>query len=120
MLFRSVTPSGKIIVGGYFDTYQNTNYSTSLIALHGGVALATNDFEVSNSVKIYPNPVKDILNITTIDNSEIVSAKIYDLQGKLVLETTATSIDTNNLTSGLYFVNIVTEKGQLTKKFIKE
>ena len=116
----TVTPNGKIIVGGYFDTYQNTNYSTSLIALHGGVALATNDFEVSNSVKIYPNPAKDILNITTIDNSEIVSAKIYDLQGKLVLETTTTSIDTNNLTSGLYFVNIVTEKGQSTKKFIKE
>lgn len=116
----TVSPNGKIIVGGTFYKYQNTNYSTNLIALHGGVALATNDFEISNSVKIYPNPAKDILNITTIDNSEIVSAKIYDLQGKLVLETTTSSIDTNNLTSGLYFVNIVTEKGQSTKKFIKE
>lgn len=116
----TVSPNGKIIVGGAFYKYQNTYYSTNLIALHGGVALSTNDFEVNNSVKIYPNPVKDILNITTIDNSEIISVKIYDLQGKLILETTTTSIDTNDLTSGLYFVNILTEKGRLTKKFIKE
>lgn len=116
----NISPNGKIIAVGNFNIYQNSNYSTSIIALHGGVALSTNDFELNNSISVFPNPVKDILNVSSTDNATVTSLKIYDLQGKLIAETTNNYMNTSNLSAGLYVVKIVTDQGQLTKKFIKE
>jgi len=111
---------GKIFVGGNFTTYQDSNESASLIALHSETNLATENFTNANGVSLYPNPVKDILNIDLLDNTSISSVKIYDLQGKLLLEKASNDIDVSSLSAGLYLIKIATEKGEFTKKFIKE
>jgi len=39
---------------------------------------------INNNIKAYPNPIKDILNIESI-NAEIQKIELYDLQGRLIL-----------------------------------
>ncbi|MDI9308734.1 MAG: T9SS type A sorting domain-containing protein, partial [Limnohabitans sp.] len=111
---------GKILVGGYFYTYNGNNGSANLIGLHSGQSLATENFHNSNSFTISPNPVKDFLHIQSNDFTAITSAKIYDLQGKLIQETTTTTIPVSSLAKGLYIVKVKTENAELSKKFIKE
>jgi len=73
------------------------------------------------NLKIYPNPVKDELRI---DNGElrINKVEICDLTGKMVNSQwlNGKSINVANLPQGIYFVKIETDKGNVTRKFIKE
>ncbi len=111
---------GKILVGGFFTTYKDTTDSAYIIVLHPETNLSTDDFEAVNDFSVYPNPTRDVLNIVSKGDRSILSAKIFDLQGKLILGTQNTSIDVQNLSSGLYLVKIETESGAITKKFTKQ
>ena len=61
-----------------------------------------------DDLNVYPNPVKDILTISGLEGGEIIS--IFDLSGRLVINTKATNeieeISVNNLPSGNYFLRI--------------
>jgi hypothetical protein len=70
------------------------------------------DEQNAESISIYPNPVKDILNIQGV----FESVKIYDMFGKLVLTSNKSSINTENLSEGIYMINITTNNMVITKK----
>ena len=75
-----------------------------------------------DQIRIYPNPVKDILNIDL--KSDKGSVKIFDLTGKVVktadLNKSGT-IDVSQLTKGMYLVEIILNgNAKVTKKIIKE
>lgn len=110
---------GKILVSGDFKNYQNSIDSSFLIKLYGQNVLSTAGFNENNVFTIYPNPVSDVVKITS-SNNEIESIKIYNLQGKLMLETSANIVNVSNFTNGFYLAKIKTNNGEETKKFIKE
>ena len=73
--------------------------------------------------KVYPNPVNDRLYIVTED--EVENVVVYDIYGRLQVTETAShqgnvAIDVANLKSGIYFVKINTEKGNIVKRIIKQ
>ena len=72
--------------------------------------------------KIYPSPTSDHINITT--NNLINTIKIYNVEGKEVLNetvgSTSAKLNIENLSSGMYFAH-VTSNGITSKiKFIKQ
>lgn len=69
-------------------------------------------------ISIYPNPVIDVIQIKT--NEALQSAEIYDLTGRLIQSTTASSIPVQNLQSGAYVLKIKTNQSTTSKKFIKK
>ncbi|WP_313026664.1 leucine-rich repeat domain-containing protein [Soonwooa sp.] len=73
----------------------------------------------SRSIKIFPNPTTDFINILAT-NKSIEKVLIYDLSGKQVMSTTATRINVSRLPSGVYMLNIKTENGIKNLKFIKQ
>ena len=81
-----------------------------------------NDLEKVN-FKIYPNPVKETLNVT-LPNSINSNITITDVTGKEVYnaDRNGKSIDINTaaLTKGMYFITIKNSQGTLTKKFMKQ
>jgi Secretion system C-terminal sorting domain len=86
-----------------------------------GVVLASNTFETS-SLKTYPNPIKEILNISYDKNiSKIV---VYNLLGQEVvvkyLNSTEAKIDLSNLTAGNYILKLTSENEVKTIKVVKE
>ncbi|MEO8234941.1 MAG: T9SS type A sorting domain-containing protein [Flavobacterium sp.] len=95
-----------------------TNTSTTLIT-----ALSVSDFVFSNYFNLYPNPVKEVLNISIKESIEVTSINIYNTLGQLVLvipnaQNTKT-VDVSSLTSGNYFIKINSDKGTSNTKFIK-
>ena len=79
--------------------------------------LSIDENSTKNKVKIYPNPVKDFLNI---DAKNIDWIKIYDVSGKLVKTFSKQSkINISELPKGNYLTEI-SENGKISKqKFIK-
>ncbi|KFC20061.1 T9SS type A sorting domain-containing protein [Chryseobacterium sp. FH1] len=81
--------------------------------------LAVSDSK-NETVSIYPNPVKDILNIKTA--SKIKSHKVYNLSGQVVNAKLISdkTIDFSRLEKGIYVVEIQLENGKkLSQKIIK-
>ena len=70
------------------------------------------------SIKIYPNPVQDELNIQT--NNLVKQIEIFDLTGKKVLTSKSKNINIQHLSKGTYLVKVITDKEELTQKVIKK
>src|SRR5690554_7581730 len=82
-------------------------------------SLNDNDFA---GVKIYPNPVKEVLNITN-ENGTLQSVEVVSATGSIVYSSTISSsnftVNTAQLNAGVYFVNVRTENSAKTFKVIK-
>lgn len=92
--------------------------STVAAKMVSGKTLGNDSFA---GIKIYPNPVKDILTLETpFDQSTI---KIYSATGAMVKEIVLNGekiIDVSDLSDGLYILSVEDEKGPITKTFIKQ
>jgi len=82
-------------------------------------ALANQQFDMTN-LKVYPNPVKNILNIQ--NDQAVQKAEIFDLNGRLLQSTTLTNnqINLSQITSGIYFVKIYSNNKTGVVKITKE
>jgi hypothetical protein len=90
------------------DTFDSTNAS-----------LSVEDLELLSGLLVYPNPATDILNISS--QLELKKVVIFNLLGKQVVETTATSqIDVSHLSAGIYLLNVYSENAKAIKKLIVE
>ena len=75
----------------------------------------------SESLSISPNPTKNQLTIANIQ-SEVLDISIIDITGKMVKKVAGNvhTINVSNLTNGIYFLQVKTDKGLVNRKFIKE
>ena len=78
--------------------------------------LSTKDIIADTNFNVYPNPVKDNLNITS--NIDIDFVEVFNSTGALV--TSGKNITFKNLPNGIYLLKAKTKKGYITKKIIKE
>ncbi len=85
-------------------------------------AVAVQDARV-NKFTIYPNPASDHITINELPSNKSFNAQIYNMTGMLIKQREVNSdnaiIDINDLTPGLYFLNV---PGYLleAQKFIKQ
>ena len=84
------------------------------------VLLSHQDSEIADLI-VYPNPVQDILRVTSEENLE--SYRIYSVAGGLIseekIENTNQFIDVSSLTTGVYFIEITSNDQKVMKKIIK-
>ncbi|OUS00865.1 hypothetical protein A9Q86_08925 [Flavobacteriales bacterium 33_180_T64] len=81
--------------------------------------LSTDDFSIE-TISIYPNPAKNILNFKGV-TSETLNIKVFDILGKSVINTVIEQngrLDISVLTSGIYIIKF--ENYNVTYKFVKE
>ncbi|MFC5269262.1 T9SS type A sorting domain-containing protein [Adhaeribacter terreus] len=76
------------------------------------------------SVSIYPNPTQNLLNIDLLENTQIVTAQLTDVTGKVILThhfkaSEAKKLNLENLKPGIYLLKLETEKGQTVRKILK-
>ncbi|QTY26332.1 T9SS type A sorting domain-containing protein [Flavobacterium sp. CS20] len=77
---------------------------------------------LEDNISIYPNPVKDILNIRC---SEMIlqHISIFDLQGRILVNDNIlenNQLDLSNLPLGIYVLQIKTNQGVSVKKLVKK
>ena len=75
-----------------------------------------------NSIKLYPNPANDVVNVQcTMYN--VQSVEVIDVYGKVIKTMSVTEnptrINVSGLANGMYFVRVTTEQGVVTKQFVK-
>ncbi len=69
------------------------------------------DDVISNTIRIYPNPVSDFLTVK-INQDEIKSIKVFSLLGKQILQTKSNRIDMRNVSKSVYLLQIVKYNGE--------
>jgi len=83
--------------------------------------LGTAEWNIA-SIKIQPNPVKDILNISSKKN--ITNVTIYNILGQVMLSESGndkeTKMDLSQLTTGTYIVKITADNQVKTIKVVKQ
>ncbi len=93
-------------------------YMDNVLFVEG--TLGVNDFN-ANVFSVYPNPVKDVLNIESA--AAVNSVVVYDVLGKVVLQAQPDAIspkvDMSNLSSGAYMVQVTIGNASKTVKVIK-
>lgn len=86
-----------------------------------GSPLGTSNFD-TNGFRMYPNPAKDLLNLSS--STLIENVKVYNTLGQLVLKQTNASNDVSlnvsELSKGVYIVIAQVGNAQIRKQFIKE
>lgn len=70
------------------------------------------------NIKIYPNPAKDFINITS--DKAVKSVEIYDVLGRLIKTDSSNKINISQLSKGNYILKIKTDSGDVIEKIIKE
>ena len=128
--FGSNTTSG--IYPSYHYLIENigNNLKLTLINPNGDNAiywsenLSVSD-SISNTIKVYPNPVEDMLTIVTEKYNKELFITIFDMQGKRVLNNVIKNskefnINLSKLISGTYLLNIKTENKNINTKILKK
>lgn len=82
--------------------------------------LAVSEGENVKSVKIYPNPVEDVLNVMNVSSS--ASYEIFNAPGQLIAKGTIGEgkINVRTFVKGIYFITITNKEEKSTTKFVKK
>lgn len=115
-------PEGPGIFQEFLVECRNNN---EVVLTYNG-ALSTNEFE-SVQAKIYPVPFNDQLSIVLNKSEQIKKVSLVDINGKVVFErnpnepSNILNLDLFDLSSGVYFLNIITENNMsVWKKVLKQ
>lgn len=86
--------------------FNNALDGSQILELYNtNTVLSSQDFNDNNlQASLYPNPVRDILNIE-IEN-DIQSIEIYNIQGQKVLSSNQKQLNVSDLATGMYMVRI--------------
>lgn len=79
--------------------------------------LSSNDFVLSK-ISLFPNPTKDEFMIQLQEGLELQEVNIYNSLGQFIKSTNNNVIKTSELSTGIYYVEIVTNQGKATKKIV--
>ncbi|MFL5729250.1 MAG: T9SS type A sorting domain-containing protein, partial [Cytophagaceae bacterium] len=86
---------------------------------------ALNKTVINNSLTVYPSPAKESLTVS-FDANETTDVTLSDIVGNKMLSASANAgsnkitMNTSNLSSGIYILNVSTENGKVARKVVIE
>ncbi|WP_134385214.1 leucine-rich repeat domain-containing protein [Flavobacterium psychrophilum] len=83
-----------------------------------GNLLSNHSFAIESALKIYPNPVSEILNIVLQEGLQLEKVNFYNTLGQLIKTTNHSEINVSSFAKGNYFVEVMTNQGKTTKTII--
>ncbi|EMY3557434.1 leucine-rich repeat domain-containing protein, partial [Flavobacterium psychrophilum] len=83
-----------------------------------GSLLSNHSFAIESNLKIYPNPVSEILNIALQEGLQLEKVNFYNTLGQLIKTTNHSEINVSSFAKGNYFVEVITNQGKATKTII--
>ena len=119
---KSDVAVGDFITGDaniYFDF--NAPIITNMVSTEIIDDLSSTNYGLENNISIYPNPTQNILHIEVKNNQEIEQIKIHNLSGLELINVKENKqqLHLENLSAGVYFIQIQTNLGTVNKRFIK-
>ena len=111
------TTNAASATGTFDNIFVNADATDSLLSTKSNALVA-------NNISVYPNPSRDLVNISN-DDSSIKTIEMTDLNGRVVktvnvADSSNVQVNISDLSVGVYMMKIVSDKGTTTKKVIKE
>jgi len=93
-----------------------------LISKNNNAVLGVDLKVLENEITVYPNPVKNTLNIKNNSQTILKKITIYDVLGRKIIqkENPSNKISMNKLSFGIHLVVINTDKGTIHKTILKK
>lgn len=79
-----------------------------------------NEIGTYSPFHIFPNPTSDFISIFSDNTTKLKTTSITNIFGQTILTTDKTTIDLSQLTSGIYFVQLRTERGNYETKVLRK
>lgn len=128
LLYRVAIPNCNGLMGikigpdGYI--YAVDHGHNRVIKLKPTTSNGLSDMQIGNNISIYPNPTRKNWQIQNADGTVIQSYVVYNLQGEIITEgvvnSSQFSVESSELTSGVYFLQLNIGEGSYIHKIIKE
>ncbi len=110
--------AGKIAIGAPYNNKNGTDAGAVRVYNLSGI-LSLDKFVMSN-FSLYPNPASELVTINLQDNLSIDKVNIYNTLGQLIKTEKNNIISVNHLSAGIYYFEIITDKGKVAKAVIIE
>ncbi len=112
--------SGSTVIasGGSFNNSESTSFTNK--------TLATETYESTKEIYVYPNPSQSTLNIKVPNSFGLPDTLVINnFLGQILVQKTVKNendlaMDTSFLSNGIYFITILKDKEKKTLRFIKE
>lgn len=115
-----------------FESAGGNNFYLDDINLYSGapsdaIVLGVNENSEIGGLNLFPNPTEDEINVHfTLGKKEDLTVNIMDVSGKIVQQHLVKAneglnmllFDTNELASGMYFINLGTKNSSQTMQFV--
>jgi hypothetical protein len=100
------------------ETVEKIDYINITEATGNSVIVST------KSISVYPNPVKEMLNINIPETGALVTVEIVSVTGEIVWQQKGHSVtkiekETNSLPTGVYMVRVISGKNTWSSRFVK-
>lgn len=108
-------------LSGIEDVISNPSINEQITIVEGS-SLSINTVDMA-SVKLFPNPVKDVINLTSksaINDIEVFNILQQSVHKIKAINEPEISINTTALKPGLYYIVVKTNTTKTTRKFIKK
>ena len=106
------------LVNGFpltFSFFIELLINTSLLCNSTWIIYKPHQFKKQeNNIKIYPNPVIDVLQISNTQGE--LNVKLYNLQGILLQQTNQNTLDFSDYKAGVYLLDINGQINKIVKK----
>lgn len=98
----------------------NATGCESVAAINIACAILSNsDFDLA-SISLFPNPTDAIFSIE-VPNEVVKQVRIFDVTGKMLLDSNQSTLNVSSFASGIYMINIETESGKTgVSKLVKK
>ncbi|AXB55920.1 T9SS type A sorting domain-containing protein [Flavobacterium fluviale] len=111
----SLSSNGNVVAIGAPLSSENGNYSGQVRVFDLSAAVLSSASFVLSSSSVYPNPSSDIVNIDLNQDLTLQKVNIYNTLGQLIKTENSNSISVSSLSTGVYFFEIITDRGKETK-----
>jgi aminopeptidase N len=103
-----------VVTGVTFDPNKH------IISKNNVATLASNSFDLDQTISVYPNPANDELHIMMPTSVQLEKVEIYNTLGQLVGQKIDHDFSISELASGIHLLKITTSEGVIHKNFIKK
>jgi trimeric autotransporter adhesin len=116
----------KIAMGGKF-TAINGDVHAHFVMLDPGFVPGFSEPGNNLSVTLFPNPARETINLVSKSSLKVLNVTVTDISGQILISPAIrnlypdaeTSVSINHLPCGMYFLNLETESGRSSYRFIK-
>lgn len=112
-----------LMISRFPFTINGTYYEQAFVKVSYDSLSISDNLAVGQAVKLYPNPVIDMMNISS-ENELIESIEIFDMQGRSIRNIDANNqrevqVSVEDLPNAIYLVKVKTDKGIKALKVVK-